>query len=225
MKNFKVELSKDSKKYTFVLKANYEIELKEKFHKEWYNILSIVEVDNIDVYGKAFYFEILVNGELKKWTINSSDIFKSYLKLRKDLGYTVRYIYDKIDASDEEKQEMIHFLEKQFELFNINNNQIKKEEIIIKKVSHNDDKKQENFYAKKELEEAYNIIGFVLIKLKNIIEWKIDENISFEEKEKLTTIYNNLIKVKTSTNIAKLKEVWELAFEKNLRNRIKSTWI
>jgi hypothetical protein len=65
---------------------------------------------------------------------------------------------------------MIHFLEKQFELFNINNNQIKKEEIIIKKVSHNDDKKQENFYAKKELEEAYNIIGFVLIKLKNIIE-------------------------------------------------------
>jgi hypothetical protein len=34
MKNFKVELSKDSKKFTFVLKANYEIELKEKFHKE-----------------------------------------------------------------------------------------------------------------------------------------------------------------------------------------------
>lgn len=215
MKNFKVELSKDWKKYTFVLKANYEIELKEKFHKEWYNILSIVEVDNIDVSGKAFYFEILVNGEIKKWTINSSDIFKSYLKLRKELWYTVKYLYDKIDITDEEKIDLINKLEKQFELFNIKNNSFKKDEVvIIKKENNNDDKKQETFYAKKELQEAYNIIGFVLIKLRNIIEWKIDENISLEEKEKLTIIYNLLIKVKTSTNIAKLKEVWELALKK-----------
>lgn len=214
MKNFKVELSKDSKKYTFVLKANYEIELKEKFHKEWYNILSIVEVDNIEVSGKAFYFEILVNSEIKKWTINSTDIFKSYLKLRKDLWYTVRYLYDKLDSSEEEKIEIIHSLEKQFELFNIKNSTIKKEEVIVKKVSNNDDNKQENFYAKKELEEAYNVIWFVLIKLRNILDWKIDENISLEEKEKLTSVYNNLIKVKSSSNIAKLKEVWELALRK-----------
>lgn len=215
MKNFKVELSKDWKKYTFVLKADYEIELKEKFHKEWYNILSISEIDNIEVSGQAFYFEIFVNLELKKWTINSSDIFKAYLKLRKELGYRVKYIYDKLDATEEEKIELVNKLEKQFDLFNINNASLKKEEIIIKKEDNkNDDNKQENFYLKKELDEAYNIIGFVLIKLKNIIDWKIDETLTSEEKLKLTDIYNNLIKIRNSTNIAKLKEIWELALKK-----------
>ncbi len=215
MKNFKVELSKEWKKYTFVLKANYEIELKEKFHKEWYNILSISEIDSIEVSWQAFYFEILINSELKKWTINSSDIFKAYLKLRKELGYRVKYLYDKLDATEEEKIELVNKLEKQFDLFNINNVSFKKEENIVKKEENkNDDSKQENFYLKKELDEAYNIIGFVLIKLKNIIDWKIDETISVEEKLKLTNIYNNLIKVKTSTNIAKLKEIGELALKK-----------
>ncbi|MDD5212958.1 MAG: hypothetical protein PHG82_00815 [Candidatus Gracilibacteria bacterium] len=215
MKNFKVELSKDSKKYTFVLKANYEIELKEKFHKEGYNILSISEIDNIEVSGQAFYFEIFVNSELKKGTINSSDIFKAYLKLRKELGYRVRYIYDKLDATEEEKIELVNKLEKQFDLFNINNVSLKKEEIITKKEENkNDDNKQENFYLKKELDESYNVIGFVLIKLKNIIDGKIDENISIEQKQKLTDVYNNLIKVKTSTNISKLKEVGEVALKR-----------
>lgn len=214
MQNFKVEVSKDWKKYTFVIKSNSELELKEKLHKEWYSILTISEIGNIEVSGQSFYFEIIDNNwEEKKWNIKSNDILKAYIKLKDELWYKVKYIYDKIDYSELEKINLINIIEKQYIIYkwnNINKNEIKKEnENETKK-----DQKQENFYAKKELEETYKLIEFILKKLKNIIDLKIDKELTRDELEKLTSVYNNIIKIKTSSNISKLKEIWELALKK-----------
>ncbi|MDD4150991.1 MAG: hypothetical protein PHR68_00020 [Candidatus Gracilibacteria bacterium] len=214
MQNFKVEVSKDGKKYTFVIKSNSELELKEKLHKEGYSILTISEIGNIEVSGQSFYFEIIDNnGEEKKGNIKSNDILKAYIKLKDELGYKVKYIYDKIDYSELEKINLINIIEKQYIIYkgnNINKNEIKKEnENETKK-----DQKQENFYAKKELEETYKLIEFILKKLKNIIDLKIDKELTRDELEKLTSVYNNIIKIKTSSNISKLKEIGELALKK-----------
>lgn len=43
--------------------------------------------------GNFFYFDVLVNNQLKSGKIQSDDIFKSYKKLIEDLKYNVVYIY------------------------------------------------------------------------------------------------------------------------------------
>lgn len=43
--------------------------------------------------GNFFYFDVLVNNQLKSGKIQSEDIFKSYKKLIEDLKYNVVYIY------------------------------------------------------------------------------------------------------------------------------------
>jgi hypothetical protein len=85
-----------------------------------------------------------------------------------------------------------------------NKNSPKKESTREKKESN---KSLETFYMKKELEETYRLIDFVLIKLKNILENAIDEDIDFEKKDKLKTLFNSIVKIKKTTNINKLKEV------------------
>lgn len=220
MQNFKVEVSKDWKKYTFVIKSNSELELKEKLHKEWYSILTISDIGNIEVSWQSFYFEIIDKAwEEKKWNIKSDDILKAYIKLKDELWYKVKYIYDKIDYSELEKINLINIIEKQYFIYkwnNINKNEIKKENNIIKEQKQEEKKeqKQENFYLKKELEETYKLVEFILKKLKNIIDLKIDKELTRDELEKLTSVYNNIIKIKTSSNISKLKEIWELALKK-----------
>jgi hypothetical protein len=66
---------------------------------------------------------------------------------------------------------------------------------------------------KKELDDNYKIIDTVLIKLKNIIDWYIWE-ISNEEKEKYTVLYNKIVLIKKITNLSKIKELWEYALLK-----------
>jgi len=60
---------------------------------------------------------------------------------------------------------------------------------------------------KKELEQTYKLIDFVLEKVKNLIENKEIANLDIEQKEKLKTVYNSIIKIKKTTNINKLREI------------------
>jgi hypothetical protein len=60
---------------------------------------------------------------------------------------------------------------------------------------------------KKELEQNYKLIDFVLIKVKNLIDDKEINNLDIEQKEKLKTVYNSIIKIKKTTNVHKLKEI------------------
>jgi hypothetical protein len=60
---------------------------------------------------------------------------------------------------------------------------------------------------KKELEETYKIIDRVLAKLKFFINLNDNNYINFEKREKLNQIYIEIIKLKTSTNIFKLRQI------------------
>jgi hypothetical protein len=60
---------------------------------------------------------------------------------------------------------------------------------------------------KKELEETYKIIDRVLIKMDFFIKLENNEYLNFEKKEKLKQIHQEIIKLKTSTNIFKLRQI------------------
>ncbi|MBT3853845.1 hypothetical protein HOF65_08055 [bacterium] len=65
----------------------------------------------------------------------------------------------------------------------------------------------DNFYLKKELDETYKLIDFVLKKIQNMLDGTTPIEIDDEQKERLKNVFNSIIKLKKSTNISKLKEV------------------
>ena len=67
---------------------------------------------------------------------------------------------------------------------------------------------------KKELEETHKLIDKVLQKLDPIVNETAEYTVPTDKLEKLRNIYTNIIKLKKSTNISKLKEIWELALLK-----------
>lgn len=215
MRNFKVEVSKWLEKYNLIKKAENESLLKEELHKEWFSVLSIQAMGDIEVEGNKFYFEILQNGILKTGTIISQDIFKAYLKIKNNLQYDLQYIYQNKETSQEEKEKIIHELEEQYRIYlESNKKQIEKtQEEETKKTRVVVEETVDNFEMKKELDQVYNIIQKVLGKLKIFIDSQ-DSYLDFEKKEKLKELYNHLVKLKNSTNIPKLKQVGELALMK-----------
>lgn len=216
MKNFKVQVSKWLEKYNLIRKAENEILLKEMLHKEWFWILSIQTMGDIEVDGNKFYFEIIQNGELKSGTIVSQDLFKAFLKIKDQLKYDIKYIYFQKDTSLEEKEKIMHELYEQYRIYlDTNKKQIqKKEEVEKEKIKVVEEIKIEDFQMKKELDEVYEIISRVMVKLKFFIDIPENQYIDFQKKEKLKDIYNTLIKLKSSTNITKLRQIGELALAK-----------
>lgn len=216
MKNFKVEVSKWLEKYNLIRKAESESLLKELLHKEWFSVLSIQTMDNIEVEWNKFYFEIFQNGEWKVGTIVSQDIFKAYLRLKDNLKYDLKYIYPSKETSLEEKEKIIHELHEQYRIYlESNKKQIqKKQEDQKEKIKVVEEVKIEDFQMKKELDEVYDIITKVMLKLKYFIDLPNNAYLDFEKKEKLKELYNTLVKLKNSTNITKLRQIWEVALSK-----------
>jgi hypothetical protein len=217
MKKFKISVWKDQKKYTLVFKAENEIAARERVHKEWYSILSIEEFnDKIDL-GNSFSFKGIINSEEKTGKVMGDDIFKVYTKLRKELGYKVLELYSTNDSiTQEEKIKQLHSLEEEYEFLIEHENKTEKK--VIKKIKKPESKLEEtnidSFYMKKELEQTYKLIDFVLEKVRNLIENKEISDLDSIQKEKLKTVYNSVIKIKKTTNVNKLKEIWELALLK-----------
>lgn len=216
MKNFKVEVTRWNQKFSLYKRAENELFLREELHKEGFSILSIETIDTIDVSWEKFYFEIEQNWNLKTWTISSNDIFKAFLKIKYDLKYNLKYIYQNPESSIEEKERIIKDLEWKYLIFKEWNKVEDQENKIIEEKLSTKEKEVnvDNFQMKKELDETYKIIEKVLIKLKNILNLEENEYLNFKRREKLQDIYNLIIKLKTSTNIVKLKQVWELALSK-----------
>jgi len=215
---YKVSVSKWQKKYTIVLNADSDVLAKKKVHDEWYSILGVKKIDDTKIEGHKFLFEAIdKNWGIKKWKVVANDPFKVYVKLREWLWYNVKFLYSEedIDKSEWEKLDILENLKGQYELYFAHNKKNRssdsKEHIKEKEVNK---KKLENFYLKKELDQTYRLIDFVLIKLKNVLEKAEDKDVNKEKKEKIQKLYNAIIKVKKSTNISKLKEVWELALKK-----------
>lgn len=216
MKNFKVEVSKWLEKYSFIRKQESEMLLKEELHKEGFSILSIVEIGDAEISGNKFFFEINQNWILKTWTIVSNDLFKAYLKIKDELKYDLVYLYYDKKTTLEEKQKIIHELKEQYRIYlKANKKEIEKKEIEEKqKIKEVVEEDISSFQMKKELDEIYKIIDKVLVKIKYFLDQEIGEYLTFEKKEKLREIYNVIIKLKSSTNIPKLRQIWELALTK-----------
>jgi hypothetical protein len=60
---------------------------------------------------------------------------------------------------------------------------------------------------RKKLKEIHIIIEDILALIQNFLDRKILKNLSFEEIDSLEENYNNIIKVKSSTNVIKLKQI------------------
>lgn len=218
MQSFKASVSKDLKRFNIVVKANSQEEAKMKLHKEWYNILSLQEVWDIEVKGNKFYFDVLIDGEKKKWTIAWNDILKVYIKLIEDLKYNVLSLSEKSDESEEGKAMIMNNLHDQYLIYKENQNK-SKEKINenlenFRRKSKKENQTSDGFFMKKKLEEINKIITFVLIKLDNILSSDLSEELDFDKKEKIEKIREVLLKIRGSTNIEKLKEIWEKALLK-----------
>ncbi|MFK7780263.1 MAG: hypothetical protein QM490_03860 [Candidatus Gracilibacteria bacterium] len=218
MQNYKLSVSKNGKKYTIVFKAETEKLARDRVHKEGYSILSIEENITKEKLGNAFLFSAYTKeGEIKHGKIIGDDIFKIYVKLRKNLEYNVKTLFSEEDKDliTEEKIKIIKDLEEEYSLFYKGKGKEKIDELRDKINKERDDKKKTyNFYLKKELDETYKLIDFVSLKLQNLLTNKGGIEINLEQKEKLKIVYNTIIKLKKTTNLSKLKEIGELALLK-----------
>lgn len=218
MQNYKLAVTKNGKKYTIVFKAETEKLARERVHSEWYSILSIEEILKKDNIWNIFLFTAKTkSGDLKQWKIAWDDIFKIYIKLRKNLEYDVKVLYSEKDSNlkIEDKERIIKDLEEEYAILYKWKKVDKKEELRKKIIEQKKEKtNSDNFYLKKELDETYKLINFVLLKLQNLLDDKTPIKINNNQKELLKTVYNSIIKLKKSTNLSKLKEIWELALIK-----------
>lgn len=219
MPNYKLSVSKDWKKYNIVFKADNELLARERVHREWYSILGVEEVEKKEDIWNTFIFEWFnKNWELKHWKIVWNDILKVYVKLVKDLEYKIEYIYSEKDEwkiTDFEKNKLITQLQEEYNLYY---KWRKKDKIDTLREELNKEKRErkeiKNFHLKKELDSVNKLIIHILAKLENLVSSDSNIEISFEQKQKLKEIYNSIVRLKKSTNITKLKEIWELALKK-----------
>lgn len=211
MQKFKIAVTKDQKKYSIILDAISESEARSKVHKQGYSILNISEISINDIQWQKFHFTGSLFWVPKSWKVIGEDIFKLYLKLRKDLGYKIDFIYSESDKdiSDDEKKKIIRDLESSYNMHLWIN--AKKQ---VEKQQEGPKSQLDGFHIKKELEETYTLIEIVLKKLENIIKDYKFYGLGDLDLEKVRTIYNSIIKIKKTTNISKLREVWEKALIK-----------
>lgn len=212
MLNFKASVAKNNKRFNIIVKSDSEKNARSTLHKEWYSILSIELTWDIDSNWNKYYFTIITDDWEKNWTIIWEDIFLLYLKLRKDLWYNVKYLYDNVSEDDNTKKNIIFWLEEKYEIY------LEELNKKNKKTSSSEDfskaKEEKEFFAKKEINKIKDLNSFILIKLKNILEWKVLKNLDSSKKIELKNIYNSIVQVQWITNITKLKEIWELALKK-----------
>ena len=216
MPNYKLSVSKDNKRYSIIFKADNEAIARERVHREWYSILGIEELKDQENVWNTFLFEAYKNWELKYWKIAWDDIFKVYVNLVKNLEYDVVHVYSEKDKwlSTEQKDRIVEELKEEYNLF-FQKRRDKIDDLRDKiKKEKWEDINIDQFYMKKELEDVNKLIVHVLVKLESMILWNSIVKLDLEQKQKLENIYNSIIKLKKSTNISKLREIWEKALQK-----------
>ncbi|MDC0505994.1 hypothetical protein OAN96_00185 [Candidatus Gracilibacteria bacterium] len=210
MQKFKISVSKDQKKYTLVLNAQNEIEARDKVHKQGYSILSVSTISDQEITGHQYHFEATLDGEVKRGKVVGEDIFKIYVKLRKDLGYNVTAIFSSTDKDlpVDEKKKILRDLETSYYIH-----------LGIKSDKKSDKQEApksnlEGFHMRKDLEETYKLIDFVLKKLEGIMKQYQFYGLDDLGLDKIKNTYNSIVKIKKTTNISKLRETGEKALMK-----------
>lgn len=216
MPKFKVLVSKNQKKYTILLNSPDLVTLKERVHKEWYSILGVEAADNFKIEWNKFLFRWIKDDETKNWIIIWDDIFKVYLKLRRWFWYQVKELYLETDKDKplEYKSKILRELEEEYKIYV---NSFLKEKKVVKVSDDKYEKFKElnldNFYLKKDLDQAYNLIWNVLKRIDEFLQSK-EIILTDEDRRSLIESHNLIVSLKKSTNISKLREIWEDALMK-----------
>lgn len=222
MQKFKITATKNQKKYSLVLSAESQKEAQEKVHNEGYSILKIEEYSGEEGVKNTSVKRFIFNGgklwEEKKWIIMGDDIFKLYVKLRDELDYTIFELYpedDNLYENEDERKKLVSNLEAWYLL--------QKQSTPPSKEKKQEKTKEQNmnsvwvswdFYLKKQLESTHILIDAVVSKFHTLFRERESFHIEDETYNKLQDIYTKLITIKATTNLPKLREVWELALIK-----------
>lgn len=148
-----------------------------------------------------FYFDILVNGQVKTGKIQSDDVFKSYKKLIEDLGYNVVYIYTNEWMNEEQKKVITAKVRDSYKMYKnsvgekIDEVKVSKDELELQEISP---------AILKEVEQYSMIIDSTIEKIQNLI-LKYHNTIPLDKKMDLEEIEHILLQSKWSSNIGKIK--------------------
>lgn len=217
MQKYKIVASKSQKRYTLILSADSESEAKEKLHKEGYSILTVSPVENATIEGNKFLFQIEKEGEIKNGVIIWDDIFKIYIKLIDELWYDVISLYpewDEAHNNSEKQKKIIDELKRWYE--------IQKKIVVIKKQN---EESEEVFYLKKKIDEISALVRKAAEKMLYMLEYRQEFELDDESYFILQKIYEKILHIKSSTNISKMQEIWELALAKIAEIELKSVEI
>jgi hypothetical protein len=206
MQKYKVVASKSQKKYTLIISADSESQAKEKLHNDAYSILSIQKVIDDVITWNKFLFQIEKDWNMRKGVIVWKDIFKVYIKLRDELWYNVVFLYPEGDEAHDNAEKKQKIIDQLITGYLLQKKAIKQEK------THED--KEESFYLQKQLNETYLLIAKVIEKFDSIFNDRKSYSVDNDTFYKLEKIYENLIHIKWSTNLSKLKEIGELALIK-----------
>jgi len=220
MPKYKVSASKDQKKYSFIFTAASISEAKHRVHEQWYSILGVEELDESKLnWEKIIFKAVNKEWEIKNWKVLWKDLFKVYLKLKDWLWYDVKELFfekDK-DSSETEKFKSLEKIIRQYDLFHELNSKKKKEKSKSEKFKEKEWKYEthtQDFYLRKELEESYKLLDFVLNKLQKLFSNEKISNLDPVKIQKIKDLYNKLVILKQSTNLWKIKKVSELSLIK-----------
>lgn len=215
---FKAICAKNNQKVELIVQFNDIIQARENLHKQWYSIIDIQEVSELQSNSEVFYFDMdMWWWKTKTWQIQSNDWFKAYKKLVDDLHFNIIYIYNSKDSTEKEKILSTQKIKHAYDIFKKTKIETKKQEEIKKEDKKEDKKlwKEEKLpdFLLKELDYYYSLIDKVLEKISFILN-NFSLNIDENKKLKLEQLLVALRQVKNITNVSKLKIIWETALIK-----------
>jgi hypothetical protein len=210
---FQAICSKANKKLTLSLSATDIEEARALLHGQGYSIMElkekILEAENPDSKSNYFYFDIIVNGQLKTGKIQSDDVFKSYKKLIEDLGYNVVYIYTNEGMNEEQKKVITAKVRDSYRMYKISVGE------DIDEVKETKDQMEIHEISPeilRQVEQYTLIIDSTLEKIQNLI-LKYHTTIPLDKKLELEETEHLLLQAKGSSNIGKIKMIVENALK------------
>ncbi len=205
---FQAICSKWNQKLTLSLTANSIEEARSILHGQGYSIMEIKEFSTTQTGGNFFYFDVLVNNQLKSGKIQSDDIFKSYKKLIEDLKYNVVYIYTNEWMPEDQKKMITAKVRDSYRLYK----QSMGEDIDNIKIETQDEKDIQEISPQilKEIERYVLIIDSTIEKIQNLF-LKYHSIVTPERKIQLEQLVQALLQAKGSSNLGKIRTITEQA--------------
>lgn len=207
---FQAICSKWNKKLTLSLTASSREEVREILHKQGYSIIEIQEVIDTSLLqeGNFFFFDILVNGIVQMWKIQSDDIFKAYRKLVEDLHYDVISIYTTPGTPEDQKKLITAKVKDGYNMYLESiGGKIEEKKTPVQNPL---DEEELDFSPQllKELQKYSKIIDETITKIQNLLI-KSHDVVTAEQKAILEWIEVDLVQIKWVRNVGKIQSTLE----------------